>query len=169
MYAQVQEMGNQRKKDKELKRRYGKLADSMEAYYHHLDFRPLFDLEDEGFAFLMQKVKGVDMLDLNETKISNKSIELIAQLEYVKELRVKGCKNLDNDCISFIGKINNLEFLHVKGTGITIEGLLQLSGLPKLNTILFSSDDTATIQDEITQLKQNFPYCELVMNGITLN
>lgn len=79
------------KLQKELKRRYGKLAESMSEYYHHLDLRPFDDFDDDAFAYIMAKVKIVNMLDFNETEITNESIKLLTQLEYVNELRGKGC------------------------------------------------------------------------------
>jgi hypothetical protein len=46
------------KAEKELKRRYGKLAEGMEPYYHQLDLRPFDDLDDDAFAYIMTKVKA---------------------------------------------------------------------------------------------------------------
>ena len=67
----------EKKKAEQLKRRYGRLAESMEPYYHHLDLRPLTELDDDGLEYILAKVKGVYMLDLNETEITNKSIALL--------------------------------------------------------------------------------------------
>lgn len=153
------------KKEKELKRRYGKLAEGMEPYYHHLDLRPLDELDDDGFAFIMKNVKGVNMLDLNETNIGIESMALLAKLEYVKELRVKGCRNLTNDCAVFINDIKGLEFLHIKGTGITVDGLLQFSKLHTLNELLFSAEDISSITNKLLQLKQLLPGCAFVIDG----
>ena len=150
---------------KKLKYRYGKMAASMEEYYHHLDFRGLDDFDDDGFAFLMEKVKGVYMLDLNETDIGNESIKLLSRLEYVKEIRAKGCHRLDNDCIPYLSQIPSLEFLHLKYTDITIDGLLQLIDLPNLKTLMFSAEDGEDIQEKLLQLHEMFPECELVANG----
>jgi len=150
---------------KKLQYRYGKMAERMEEYYHHLDFRGLDDFDDDGFAYLMEKVKGVDMLDLNETDISNESIKLLIQLEYVKEIRAKGCHGLDNDCIPYLSQIPSLEFLHLKYTEITIDGLLRLSGLPNLKTLMFSADDEDDIKGKLLELHALLPDCELVVNG----
>lgn len=161
-------MANEKKRLKELKRRYGRMAESMEPYYHHLDFRPLSDLNDEAFAYLMEKVKGVNMLDLNETEITDVSIALLARLEYVKELRVKGCRQLTDACIDDLNRIRELEFLHVKGTRITIDGLLRLTEQPNLKTLLFSDDHPELIADKIQQLLAMFPACEIALDGTPL-
>ena len=148
-----------------MKRRYGKIAESMEPYHHHLDLRFFDDLDDAAFAYLMVKVKGVNMLDLNETEISNESIQLLTRLEYLTELRAKGCSELNNQCIPLLNKIPSLELLHVKCTDITIDGLMQLNALPNLKLLLFSDDDAAALPGKILQLKKILPGCELVVDG----
>ena len=144
-------------------RRFGKLADA-EPYHHHLDLRRIHDLDDEGFAYLIAPVKGVNMLDLNETEITNESIKLLTRLDYVKELRAKGCK-IDDGCINDLNKITSLELLHVKNTAVTIDGLLQLNGLFNLKKILFSADDVEAIKEKMLQLKTMHPICEFVIDG----
>lgn len=154
-----------KKKEKEIKRRYGKLAESMEPYHHHLDLRPLTEMDDDALAFIMAKVKGVNMLDLNETQISNESIKLLTRLEYVNELRAKGCHNLDNGCVLYLNQLQTLTFLHLKYTGITISGLLQLTSLTNLKELMFSADEEKGIKEQMLQLKQQLPGCTFVVNA----
>ncbi|MGF2414620.1 hypothetical protein [Ferruginibacter sp.] len=146
------------------KRRFG--AAETTAYYHHFDLRPIPDLDDEGLAYLLTNVKGVNMLDLNETEITNTSIALLTKLEYVNELRLKGCTEIDNDCIADLNKITSLQFLHVKNTGITIDGILQLTALTKLTTILFSNDDNKDVKEKMLLLKAMLPNCSFAINSI---
>lgn len=153
------------KNEKYWKRRFGNLAGKIEPYYHHFDCRRIDNLDDEGFAYLISEVKGINMLDLNETDITNQSIKLLTKLEYVKELRAKGIHALTDDCIEDLDKINGLEFLHVKNTGITIDGLLKLNGQQQLKTILFSADDVEAIKDKMLQLKTMHPGCEFIIDG----
>lgn len=154
------------KLQKELKRRYGKLVESISDYYHHLDLRPFDDLDDDAFAYIMAKVKGVNMLDLNETEITNESIKLLTKLEYVNEIRAKQCRNLDNGCIDELNKLSSLVFLHVKSTAITIDGLLQLNNLPNLKELMFSADDVESIADKMHLLKEQLPNCSFIVNSI---
>lgn len=151
--------------DKQLKRRYGQLAESMEPYYHQLDLRIFDNLTDEAFAYIMTKVKGVNMLDLNETDITNESIKLLTRLEYVNELRVKGCHKLDNGCIPYLNQLRSLTFLHLKYTGITIIGLLQLTNLPELKELMFSADEAEDIREQMRQLKRQLPGCVFTVNA----
>lgn len=157
-------MANRNKKY--WKRRFGDLTpENMQPYYHQLDLRRIGDVDDEGLAYLLSSVKGVNMLDLNETDITNESIRLLTRLEYVNELRLKGIVVLDNDCIDDLNKLTSLTFLHVNHTGINIDGLLRLHHLKALRTLLFSADDVDVIQHKILQLHQLLPECELVVNS----
>ena len=52
------------------KRKLGDLAESIEPYYHHFDPSQIIDLDDDGFAYLLINLTGVNMLDLNETEIT---------------------------------------------------------------------------------------------------
>ena len=156
---------SRKKKEKELKRRYGKMAESMEPYYHQLDLRQLEELDDDAFAFIMGKVAGVNMLDLNETDITNESIALLARLEYVHELRVKGCHRLDNGCIESLNRLKQLRFLHLKYTAVTMEGLLRLQQLPALKELHFSAEDDDNLEPAMRQLAQQLPGCTFVING----
>lgn len=146
------------------KRRFG--TPNTVAYQHHFDVRQIPDLDDEGLAYLLTNVKGVNMLDLNETEVTNTSIALLTKLEYVNELRIKGCTEIDNDCIADMNSITSLQFLHVKGTGINIDGLLQLTALTKLTELLFSDDDTAAIKDKMLLLKKLLPNCSFAVNSV---
>jgi hypothetical protein len=146
------------------KKRLGNIE--MEAYQEHLDLRRIDDLNDEGLAYYLAHLKGVHMLDLNETEITNASIALVTRLEYVTELRIKGCSDIDDGCIADLNKITSLQFLHAKDTGITIDGLLQLDQLEKLEKLLFSADDMESIQHKMILLRNLLPGCDFVVNSI---
>ena len=141
------------------------MSASISGYYHHLDFRSIEDFDDEALANELRNVNGVNMLDVNETDITNESIKLLTHLEYVNELRAKECRYLDNNCISDLNKLTSLTFLHVKSTAITIDGLLQLNNLQQLKTLMFSADDVAGIKEKLLQLKVMLPLCEIIINS----
>ena len=147
------------------KRRFGSPAENIHEYYHHLDLRRVDDLDDEGLVYLLTNVKGVNMLDLNETEITNESIKLLTKLEYVKELGLKGCHKIDDGCVDHLNKIKSLEFLHLKNTAVTIDGLLKLTSLTNLKKILFSADDVVAIKEKMLQLKTMLTACDFVINS----
>ena len=153
------------KNKKYWKRRFGNLTDNVDPYYHHFDLRQIDDLDDEGFAYLIATVKGIYMLDVNETEITDESIQLLTRLEYVTELRAKGIDGLTDACAEDLNKIKGLAFLHVKNTSITIDGLLKLKDQQNLKTILFSANDVEAINEKMLLLKAMHPGCEFVING----
>lgn len=153
-----------RNKEKELKRSYGMLAESMEDYCLHLDLRPITELDDDAFAFIMANVKGVDMLDLMDAAITAKSVQLLTRLEYVHELRIKDCENLDDTCIAFLNQLPTLTFLQLKSTSVTAEGILQLN-LPQLKELQFTVADTTNLAQKMKQLQQQLPSCSFTVNS----
>lgn len=135
-------------------------------YQEHMDFRGLPELNDAGLAYYLKDVVGINMLDLNETEITNDAIKDLTTLLYVNELRLKGCYEIDDGCIADLNKLTSLKFLHLKDTGITIYGILQLKDLTDLTTLLFSVDDTAVIEDKMLLLQEMLPNCNYVVNSV---
>ena len=147
------------------KRRLGSFAKSLPEYPYHLDLRPFSDLEDEGLAYILESVKGIGMLDLNETEITNGSIKLLTGMEYIKELRMKDCRNIDNGCAADLNRIKGLELLHLRNTAVTIDALLQLNALTGLRELLFSATEADNIDEKLLLLKAVLPYCSFSVNG----
>ena len=147
------------------KRRLGKV-EYASPYQDNLDFRGIPELNDEGLAYFLTDIKGINMLDLNETEITNDAIAILTKLEYVNELRLKGCLEIDNYCISHLNKMTSLRFLYIKDTAITIDGILQLNGLTNLTQLLFSADDTTVLKDKMLLIHKMLPNCNFAVNSI---
>ena len=147
------------------KKRLGKIEYNS-PYQDHLNLIGITELNDSGLAYFLKNLKGINMLDLNETEITNESILALSNLEYVNELRIKGCTDIDNSCITSLNKITSLKFLHIKDTNITIDGILQLHALTELATLLFSDDFNEVTNDKMMELKQMFPKCSFIVNSI---
>ena len=77
---------------------------------------------------------------------------------------MKGCNDIDDDAISHINTINGLELLHLGGTSITVNGLLQLSADHPFHTLLVSVDDSEKELNNLTILAKRFPKCQLIVN-----
>ncbi|MFY7839709.1 MAG: hypothetical protein ACOVP7_05505, partial [Lacibacter sp.] len=99
-----------------------------------------------------------------ETEISNYSIQLLTQLSFIKELRLKGCNDIDDDAIPHINNIKGLELLHLGGTSISINGLLRLNPEHAFKTLLVSVDEPEKYNNELITLAQRFPNCQLIVN-----
>ena len=64
-----------------------------------------------------------------------------------------------------LDKLTGLEFLHLKDTGVTIDGLLQLKNLSNLKELMFSADNVDSIRGKMLQLKQQLPECAFAVNS----
>ncbi|MGB4843262.1 MAG: hypothetical protein WBP16_02220, partial [Ferruginibacter sp.] len=97
--------------------------------------------------------------------ITNKGVEHLTKMDFIKELRLKGIREINNDCIVHLNKINGLELLHVKGTSVTIEGILKLDSKPELKELFFSAKDDEITKEKMLELKKLMPDCSFTIDG----
>lgn len=140
------------------------LPDAIPIHLERVNFRIWDCVTDEEIELMVTHVQSIDMLDLDETEITNDSIELLTKLSFIKELRLKGCNEIDDAAVVHINNIKGLELLHLGGTSISINGLLQLSADHPLHTLLVSVDDTEKELSNLTILAKRFPKCQLIVN-----
>lgn len=140
------------------------LPDGIPADLERVNFRIWERVGDDEIELMVTHVRSINMLDLDETEISNYSIELLTQLSFIKELRLKGCNNIDDDAIYHINNIKGLELLHLGGTSISINGLLQLKPEHAFKTLLVGVDESEKYNNELTMLAQRFANCQLIVN-----
>ncbi len=140
------------------------LNDGVPTHLERVNFRIWEHVEDEHIEMMMQHVQSINMLDLDETEITNNSIELLTQLTFIKELRLKGCRYIDDRAIPSINNIKGLELLHIDGTSISLQGALQLAAHHPLRTLLIGVDEPEQHTDDLTILANRFPDCNLIVN-----
>lgn len=135
-------------------------------HLEHVRMRLWDNVVDEHLELLVSGVRSINMLDLDETDITKEGIEHLTKMDFIKELRLKGIRAIDNDCIVHLNKLKGLELLHVKGTSISIDGLLKLDGQPGLKELFFSADDGPD-KEKMLQLKKLMPECSFTIDGKT--
>ncbi len=140
------------------------LPDGIPVHLERVNFRIWDHVEDEQIELMIQHVQSINMLDLDETDITNDSIELLTKLSFLKELRLKGCRHIDDDAMPHINNIKGLELLHIDGTSISLKGALQLADHHPLHTLLIGVDEPEQHTDELTILANRFPDCQLIVN-----
>ena len=140
------------------------LPDGIPTHLERVNFRIWNHVDDEQIEMMVTHVQSINMLDLDETNISNYSIQLLTKLSFIKELRLKGCGEIDDDAMPHINHIKGLELLHIDGTSISIKGVLQLRADHPLRMLLIGVDDPEQHQEELTTIAQRFPDCELIVN-----
>ncbi|RXK57695.1 hypothetical protein ESA94_19410 [Lacibacter luteus] len=140
------------------------LPDAVPTELDRVNFRIWDSVTDDEIELMMTHVRSINMLDLDETEITNYSIELLTQLSFIKELRLKGCNQIDDTAIAHINNIKGLELLHLGGTSISINGLLQLNSEHAFKTLLISVDEPEKYNNELSTLAQRFADCQLIVN-----
>lgn len=141
-----------------------KNMDKIPSHIERVNFRIWDHVEDVQIELMVQHVRSINMLDLDETSITNYSIQLLSQLEFIKELRLKGCREIDDVAIPYINNIKRLELLHLGSTSISINGLLHLNANHPLRMLLVSIDNPENHHNDLTTIAQRFPSCELIVN-----
>ena len=141
-----------------------KLQDEIPTHLERVNFRIWNSVEDDEIEMMVTHVRSINMLDLDETDITNYSIQLLAQLSFIKELRLKGCRKIDDEGIPHINNIKGLELLHIDGTSISINGVLQLSASHPLRMLLIGVDAPEQHLTELAAIAQRFPESELIVN-----
>lgn len=136
--------------------------DELPRHLNHVRFR-LYNTDDEGLSMMVPELDSIDMLDLDETDITNEGIKHLEALLFIKELRLKGCNGIDDDCIPSINKIKGLELLHLGSTPVTTDGVLKLF-VPTLKRLFISADHDDDSKAKLRRFCRSFPDCEVVVN-----
>ena len=113
---------------------------------------------------MVSRIASINMLDLDDAYITIKAVEHLTVLEHLAELRLKGCTELYNDCVPYLNKIKGLALLHLVGTHITIEGLVNMNTLIRLKKLFISVDPKQDITLQMQRLKKELPACDFYVN-----
>jgi len=146
------------------KRYFNWSLEDIPTHIQHINLR-CTEVNDEGIAYITNRIKHIEQLDLDETEISNIATKHLIKLNYLQALRLKDNYKINNDCIEYLNKLQHLQLLHLGHTSVTIQGVLQLNALPHLKYLYFSSTTNEAISNHIEQLHHLMPGCTIVING----
>ncbi len=132
--------------------------------YQRVDLR-CTRISDEELALMATRIKRIEMLDLNDTEITAIGIENLIALEHLAELRIKDCAQINDSAIAHLGLLKGLRLLNIKGTRITLNGLLGITGATTLEELYFTSSGQEDISEQLQQLQQILPACRIVVDG----
>ena len=136
--------------------------DGIPLHVEQVRFRLYNHVDDDHLRRMVQGVKSVGQLDLDETDITNEGIEELVKLDYISELRLKGCHHITDGAMPFICSIKGLELLHLIGTSITTAGFQQIGKLTSLKKLLIRAEREDPLLEEIYI---NLPKgCEFIVN-----
>ncbi|HZI25738.1 MAG TPA: c-type cytochrome domain-containing protein, partial [Chryseolinea sp.] len=105
-----------------------------ETNYLSVSFVNAQSATDADLQLLLALKDQLLWLNLANTRISNKGIEIIAQLKALRQLYLNNTQITDNG-VKHLISLADLTYLNLVGTGISDEGLLYLSEMPKLKNI----------------------------------
>jgi hypothetical protein len=155
------------KKEKTFWKKYFNFPDKLEDIpqaIEHINLR-CTEVNDEDLEFLVGRIKLIHQLDLDQTEISNEGLKYLAQLQGLKELRLKDNYPITDGCIPYLNRLTSLTLLHLASTAVTLDGLLQLDALQNLERLFFSADNNEDISQKMLQLKIILPNCEFIINS----
>lgn len=118
------------------------------SHINRVNFR-YYHANDDDLERMVEVIKSIDQLDLDETDVSEKGIEHLNKLELIKEIRLKGCHNINDQAMPFLCKLKGVELLHLKGTAITTNGFEHIAKLKNLKTLLISAEENDPLLPEI--------------------
>jgi hypothetical protein len=131
-------------------------------HVEHVRFRLYDYVDDDHLRRMVEVVKSVGMLDLDATEITNLGVKELVQLDNISELRLKGCRNIDNGAMDYICQLKGLTLLHLIGTEITTDGFEKINHLKNLQKLLIRAD----IEDpKLEEIYANLaPGCKMIVN-----
>jgi hypothetical protein len=138
-----------------------KHLEEVPAHVERVNFR-YYGANDYDIQYMLEKVKSVYQLDLDETEITNEGLVYLMELDNLTELRLKGCTQITDAAMEVICKFKGVELLHLIGTGITTAGFGDIGKLNKLKRLLISAEPSDPKLEEI--FASLAPGCEFIVN-----
>ena len=158
------------RKERDFWTRHFKVPDNLDEIPQNIERVSLRNtdhpIHDDALMYISYRIKRILQLDLDDADITNAGIAHLTKLTALKELRLKGCCNLDDGCVDALRRINELELLHLGGTKITVDGLEHIHTIGTLKKLLISADrgDAAT-EEKLRNLAIMLPPgCEFIVN-----
>jgi hypothetical protein len=131
-------------------------------HVENVRFRLYDHVDDDHLILMVQGIKSVGQLDLDETDITNSGVKELLKLDNLTELRLKGCINITDEAMPSICSIKGLELLHLIGTSITTAGYDNIANLKNLKKLLIPADrDDPKLEEIYANLA---PGCEMIVN-----
>lgn len=90
------------------------------------------------------------ILDVRNSNISDRGIELVSKMDSIRSLIISNCPNLTSAGYEHIGNMKNLEILDLRNSTVADQDLKALSGLKKLLVLYLSNCKNITDQSAPT-------------------
>jgi len=120
------------------------------------------DTSDETLFFITKYVKTIDRLVLRGSYVTEDGLQLLKKIEQVYYLDL-GSMSLHDGNLDCILHFSKLEYLYIKHTNVTANGIYRLlKTFPSLQTLIanISSEERALTE----HWDKEFPDCELALS-----
>jgi hypothetical protein len=117
------------------------------------------NLDDKVFEKLSPVLKHFVTADLSATKVTDKSVALLAGSENLRMIRLSET-GVTDAAIDTLVKLPKLESVNLYGTAVTDAGVSKLTVLPNLKHLYLWQ--TKVTPAAIEELKKKLPKCEIV-------
>lgn len=117
-------------------------------------------MDDEQFASFKPVIPNLVSADLSATKITDKSVALLKDAQYLKMLRL-GETQIGDGAMKAIAELPAVESLNLFGTKVTDAGVMELAKAKSLKRVYLWQ--TGVTEEAITKLKEQLPEVEVIV------
>ena len=121
-------------------------------------------VDDDYIRMLVDKVSIIHEIYLKETMVTDVGVKLISELKQIEHLTLMKHENITKDCLPYLNKLTDLEYLDVWRTKIRLEDLAVLKDLKKLKELYVSADendDRELVLEKIIKAEETLPGCAI--------
>lgn len=108
------------------------------AFLHDLKGKPITGLNLSGIKFDIKDLAaalpfpGLEVLHLGQCRLKSADLETLSKIGSLKSLYLSNNEDVDDTGLPYLARLKKLEFLSLKGTGVTPKGLAVLAHRPDL-------------------------------------
>jgi Leucine-rich repeat (LRR) protein len=124
------------------------------------------EVDDQFLFYLTSRVPTIHGIYLKFTNVTNEGVKHISKIQNLLELTLREHNDITKECIPYLNKLVDLEYLDILKTKISLEDLPALSNLQNLKELYVSSENTEKeyILEQIINLKEILPNCIVYVN-----
>jgi Leucine-rich repeat (LRR) protein len=121
------------------------------------------EITDQELEILLHRMPRIDYLVLDGMAITAQSGPHLGQLKNPKQLHLPNCTRVDNGILEHLAKFKDLNYLNLRGTSLSDEGLPLLYRMTGMGTLVLHN--TRVTETGVKQLAAALPRCRIEWDG----
>jgi Leucine-rich repeat (LRR) protein len=124
-------------------------------------------VDDDDYLFMLtSKVKIIHEIYLKDTDVTDQGVKYLTNLQGLKTLTLSKHETITKNCLPYINKLVDLEYLDVSRTKISLCDLVVLSDLTNLKELHIRSEnyEIEYILEYVIKMKEILPNCILYID-----